>query len=445
MHHPVAAGPDPRAALQRRTLRVLVAAQILAGLGQSAAAAGALLALEVTGSEALAGLPLAFLVLGSAAVVVPISARSRRAGRRAGLTLALVVAACGAAGVVAAGALGSFPLLLAAHALFGAGNAAVMLARYAAADLSTPAARGRAIGTVVFATTFGAVLGPNLLTPAGELAGAVGLPALTGLYLVAAAVLLAAAGVLSALLRPDPLLAAVRLQPPARVGEPAGGSRAAPPPAPGLVALLATPAAAAGLATMVVANFVMVAVMTMAPVHLHRGGHGLTAVGVVVSVHVAGMFAPAPLTGALTDRLGPLPVAGGGRACWSRRARSRRWRAGTSSRWPPGSRSWASGGTPPWWRAARCSPRRSRSPSARARRAWASWDGRDRGDGHRRGRSRHGPRRLRDARRRRRGRRGGPRAGARRARPARRPASGGSRPADARVGGPCRAGHSGSR
>src|SRR3954451_11264393 len=167
-------------ALQRRTVRVLMAAQILGGLGQSGAVAGALLALDLTGSESLAGLPLATLVAGSSAAVGPIAALSRRSRRRAGLTAALATAALGAAGVVAAGALRSFALLLVATFAFGAGNSAVMLARYAAADLSTPAQRGRAIGLVVFATTFGAVAGPNLLDPAGHAASALGLPSLTG-------------------------------------------------------------------------------------------------------------------------------------------------------------------------------------------------------------------------------------------------------------------------
>jgi MFS family permease len=150
----VAAMLSDTRALQRRTLRVLVSAQVLAALGGSGAAAGALLALDITGRESLASLPLAMLVIGSSIAVLPISALSRRAGRRAGLTTALATAALGAAGVVVAGVLESFALLCAAMLVFGAGNAAVMLARYAAADLSTPSQRGRAIGRVVFAATF---------------------------------------------------------------------------------------------------------------------------------------------------------------------------------------------------------------------------------------------------------------------------------------------------
>jgi MFS family permease len=243
-------------------------------------------------------------VLGSSATVVPISALSRRAGRRTGLTVALVLAALGAGGVVAGGALESFLLVCASSAVFGAGNTAVMLARYAAADLSTPGQRGRAIGVVVFATTFGAVAGPNLLAPAGSVATALGLPELTGLFLFAAAAFVLAALVLFALLRPDPLQVAAALESPAVAGD----QHDAAPDVP-LRQLLAPPAAVTGLTTVMVANFVMVAIMAMAPVEMGAHGHGLHFVGLVISLHIAGMFGPSPLTGWLTDRVGPLPVA----------------------------------------------------------------------------------------------------------------------------------------
>jgi MFS family permease len=297
---------ESRAAVQRRTLRVLACAQVLGGLGQAAAAAGALLAVDLSGNEALASLPLALLVVGAAATVIPISALSRRSGRRVGLTTALAIATIGAAGIVGAGALHSFALMLVASVPFGAGNAAVMLARYAAADLSTAAERGRAIGRVVFATTFGAVAGPNLMEPMGRLATALGLPEMTGLYLCSVVALSLAALLLFTLLRPDPLKVAAALDAP---DEP----REIVPRVP-LRVLLSPAAAITGLATMVVANFVMVAVMAMAPVHMDDQGHDLRFVGLVISLHITGMFAPAPVTGRLTDRLGALPVAAGGTA-----------------------------------------------------------------------------------------------------------------------------------
>ena len=298
-----ASDPGARSALQRRTLSVLVLAQMLGGLGGSGAAAGALLAVDITGDESLASLPLALLVVGSSVAVVPISTLSSGKGRRTGLTVALGIAAVGAIGVVCGGALRSFALVCAASVLFGLGNTAVMLARYAAADLSTPAQRGRAIGAVVFATTFGAVAGPNLLAPAGSVAAAFGLPELTGLFVFSAGAFALAALVLFGLLRPDPLHVAAALESPV-IGSDDAGEASGPP-----VRLLARPAAVAGLTTMVVANFVMVAVMAMAPVHMGAGGHSLEFIGLAISLHIAGMFAPSPLTGWLTDRIGPLPVA----------------------------------------------------------------------------------------------------------------------------------------
>ena len=289
--------------VRSRLLRVLVGAQVLGGLGQAAGgAAGALLARDVAGSDAAAGLPLSLLVAGSALAALPVSSLSRSAGRRSGLAAALVTGALGAALCVLAGVIDDLPLLLFGCLLFGAGNTAVMLARYAAADLSEPERRARTIGLVVFATTFGAVAGPNLLEPTGDLADSAGLPPLTGLFVLAAAAYVAAAAVLLALLRPDPLRLAVPLEP----DEDAWGPKRP------LAELLAPPVVRAGLATIVTANFVMVAVMAMTPVHMRHHDHSLTLVGFVISLHIAGMFAPAPVTGRLADRLGPRRVALGG-------------------------------------------------------------------------------------------------------------------------------------
>ncbi len=284
--------------VRRRLVAVLVATQVLSGLGQSGAVAGALLAYDLTGSDAAASLPLALIVLGATALALPVGVLSGHYGRRLGLTVALTAGGVGAAGTVTAGLLHQFGLLLVASVLFGAGNTAVMLARYAAADLVPPARRGRAISLVVGATTVGAVAAPNLLPSAGHLAGRLGLPPLTGLYLVSTVAYLLAAVLLLALLRPEPRSLAVAT----------GGPRETTL-RPSIRHLLDSSAARAGLTAMVTANFVMVAVMSMAPVHLRQHDHSLSLVGLVVSLHVAGMFAPAPLTGWLTDRIGPLPVA----------------------------------------------------------------------------------------------------------------------------------------
>ena len=297
--------PPTLRALQRRTIRVLVVAQLLGACGLAAGGtAGALLAEQLTGSPATAGLPLAMLVLGSGIGAVAVTHIMSGRGRRAGLSVAYLAGGAGAGLVVAAVAWGSWPLLLAGCGLLGGGNAAVMLARYAAADLSSR--RARSISAVVAAASVGAVAGPNLLGSAGVLAGAVGLPAPTGLFLLAIPAFLAAALVLLVFLRPDPLQVARSAAAPS-TDQPAvtGGWGE-------LVALLGDRHIRLALVMLAVANLAMVAVMAVAPVHLHDDGVGMGAIGLLISLHIAAMYLPSPVTGWMADTLGPHVVAGMG-------------------------------------------------------------------------------------------------------------------------------------
>jgi MFS family permease len=290
--------------LQRRTMRVLVVAQLLGALGLAAGGtAGALLAEHLTGSPAAAGLPLSLLVLGSGVGAVAVARVMRDRGRRAGLAAAYLAGAAGAALVVAAAAWGSWPLLLAGSGLLGGGNAAVMLARYAAADLASQ--RGRAISTVVTAASVGAIAGPNLLGPAGVAARAVGLPAPAGLFLLAVPAFLGAALVLLAFLRPDPLQVA-RSQARSAEEPAAAGGRGE------LAVLLGDRHVRLALLVLAVANLAMVGVMAVAPVHLHDHGAGMGTIGLVVGAHIAAMYLPSPVTGRLSDTLGARVVAGMG-------------------------------------------------------------------------------------------------------------------------------------
>jgi MFS family permease len=292
------------ALLQRRTMGVLVVAQLLGGLGLAAGGtAGALLAERLTGNPAAAGLPLSMLVLGSGVGAVAAARIMRDRGRRAGLAAAYLAGAVGAALVVAAAAWRSWPLLLAGSLLLGGGNAAVMLARYAAADLASR--RGRAISTVVTAASVGAIAGPNLLGPAGVLARGVGLPAPTGLFLLAVPAFLGAALVLVAFLRPDPLQVA-RSQALSAEEPAAADSRGE------LAALLGDRQVRLALLVLAVANLAMVGVMAVAPVHLHDHGAGMGTIGLMIGAHIAAMYLPSPVSGWLADTLGAHVVAGMG-------------------------------------------------------------------------------------------------------------------------------------
>ncbi|NCT91520.1 MFS transporter [Cellulomonas sp. APG4] len=291
---------------QRRTLVVLVLAQLLSGAGLAAGiTVGALLAQQMLGSTSLAGLPSGLFTLGSAGAAVAVGRISHRSGRRPGLALGYGVGALGALGVVLAALWDHVPLLFAALLVYGSGSATNLQARYAGADLAAPEHRGRAVSTVLVATTLGAVVGPNLVTVTGDLAESWGIPALAGPFVLAGVAYAAAAIALAVLLRPDPLLLARSLA--ARTG--ASGSGTAADGAPGLSSRERRRAIGFAAVVMVVTQLVMVAVMTMTPVHMTGHGHSVGAAGFVIAVHVAGMFLPSPLSGWLVDRYGAETVA----------------------------------------------------------------------------------------------------------------------------------------
>ncbi|WP_454856306.1 MFS transporter [Promicromonospora soli] len=297
-------GPDSTPPEQRKVLFALVLAQVFSGAGLAAGiTVGALLAQDMLGTAGLAGLPSALFTIGSAAAAVVVGRLSQRSGRRAGLAMGYAVGAAGALGVLLAAVADSIPLLFVALFVYGAGTATNLQARYAGADLAPAHRKARAVSTVLVATTLGAVAGPNLVTVTGSLAAAWGIPRLAGPFGLAAVAYGTAALVLVLLLRPDPLLLARRLGAVERVAaEPAAGS--AVPRAAGLPAGVRL-----GAAVMVVTQAVMVAVMTMTPVHLQHHGHGTAAIGVVIAVHVAAMYLPSPLSGWLVDRYGPRAVS----------------------------------------------------------------------------------------------------------------------------------------
>jgi len=301
--------PDHRLrTVQRRTVWTLVCSQALGGLGMTIGiAVAALLGEEISGSEKLAGLAQTMQVLGAAVASFALAHVMGRSGRRIGLSLGYLVGATGSALCVVAAVVDSFLLLMVATTLLGATTAANNQSRYAATDLADPLNRARALSLVVWATTVGAVAGPNLTGFAGDAGRAVGVPTLAGPFLFGVVGMLAACLVVVVFLRPDPLLvareAALRPGTVARTGTSWARVREVVRTRPGVVA---------GSSGLALAHAVMVAVMVMTPLHMHHGGAALEVIGVVISVHVLGMFAFAPVVGWATDRFGrPAMLAGG--------------------------------------------------------------------------------------------------------------------------------------
>jgi MFS family permease len=298
--------PDPDAApdvqaVQRRTVHTLVGSQIVGGIGiTSGIAVGSILAAQILGSADLAGLANTAQVLGAAVLTAPMARLMAARGRRAGLVAGYLTGALGAGLAVLAALAGSFALLLAGTVLFGAATTANGQARYAATDLAAPSRHARALGLVVWATTVGAVAGPNLIAPAGRAARALALPDLSGAFVFSLAGFAAAAAILAVRLRPDPLLLA-------RAREPGVDDGPGPHPTSvrrSLRVIRAHPDAVFGTVVIAVSQTVMVAVMVMTPLHMHDGGATLRLVGLVVSIHVLGMYAFSPAVGWLADHAG---------------------------------------------------------------------------------------------------------------------------------------------
>ena len=292
------------AAVQRRTVGVLSAGQVLGGLAFGATISlGAVLAKEISGQDSLSGLATASITLGAALFAVPLARLARARGRRISLSIGMLLALVGVMVVIFAVSIWNFPVLLLGFILIGTGQAANLQSRFAAADLATDATRGRDLSIVVWATTIGAVLGPNLVGPGEALGEMLGMPPLTGPYLFTVVAQLLGVALYFFVLRPDPLLLAARVAADAR----RKGSQAiakADRPRTALYAII----------TVAGAHGVMVAVMAMTPVHLLHimGGASdaasITVIGFTISLHIAGMYALSPVFGILSDKLGRVPT-----------------------------------------------------------------------------------------------------------------------------------------
>jgi len=292
--------PEKQRKLYKKTLKIVIASQIFGGAGLAAGiTVGALLAQEMLGTESYAGVPAALFTLGSAIAAFLVGRFSQRLGRRLGLGFGFLTGGIGAAGVVLAAIINSVPLLFASLLIYGAGTATNLQARYAGTDLALPNQRAKAISAAMVFTTFGAVAGPNLVNVTGDFATALGAPALSGPFMLASIAFILAGIVLLIFLRPDPLLVSKTI---AELDQLKEGSN-------NITRLQAEVSVnkqgiVVGATVMVLTQIVMVAIMTMTPIHMKHHGHGMGAVGMVIGIHVAAMYLPSLITGALVDKYG---------------------------------------------------------------------------------------------------------------------------------------------
>ncbi|WP_068984606.1 MFS transporter [Lysinibacillus xylanilyticus] len=290
--------PEKLKNLYRRVLFVVSLSQIFGGAGLAAGiTVGALLAQQMLGTDAYAGVPSALFTLGSAIAAFIVGKLSQRYGRRTGLSTGFIVGGLGAIGVVIAAMMNSVILLFASLLIYGAGTATNLQARYAGTDLANNKQRATAISTTMVMTTFGAVAGPNLVEIMGQFATSIGVPALAGPFILSATAFILAGLVLFIMLRPDPLEIAKRIEAHKQKYEQKNKTES-------FNKEINKRGLTVGATVMVLTQIVMVAIMTMTPVHMKHHGHGLAAVGIVIGFHVGSMYLPSLVTGILVDKIG---------------------------------------------------------------------------------------------------------------------------------------------
>lgn len=288
-----------REALQKLYKRVLVVvsiSQMFGGAGLAAGiSVGALLVQQMTGDSSISGVPTALFTLGSAVTAYTVGKISQKYGRRIGLSAGFFVGGIGALGVIFAAILNNLILLFIALFVYGAGTATNLQARYAGTDLATKEQRAKAISTTMVMTTFGAVAGPNLISTMGNVAESLHMPALAGPFILSMFAYLLAGLTLFLMLRPDPLQIAKQLEQnqPSSQAMVMDSSQAQRKD--GIIV---------GATVMILTQVVMVAIMTMTPIHMTHHGHNLTSIGLVIGFHVGFMYFPSLITGVLVDKFG---------------------------------------------------------------------------------------------------------------------------------------------
>ena len=287
---------------QKRVIRTLSAAQILNGIGTSGTvAAGSLLIASISKSESLAGLAQTTTVLGAAVMALPLAKLTQKGGRRYSLISGFFVGGVGAALAILGGIHKSLFFMLVGSFLIGAASASGYQARFAAIDLATPENRSRNLSFVVWGSTVGAVTGPNLMQPSGNIAHYFHLPRLVGPYFIVGISLALATAVIYFFLKPDPYLTANLSSDGVTQNKHETTSAA-------LKHIREIPHALFAITAVGIGHLAMVSIMVMTPVHMSHVDVTLSVIGLVISVHVLGMYAFSPLVGMLSDKVGRVRV-----------------------------------------------------------------------------------------------------------------------------------------
>lgn len=291
--------------LARKITWVLFANQSLASAGFIAAATlNSIIGAKLSGSASFAGVPSAVYLLGAAFAASAWGYIMDRIGRRNGMVAGLLIGVVGNALVLFAIGISSFFLFLVGMVLMGITNAAVVLGRFAAAEVNPPEKRGAAISNVVLGGTFGAVVGPLMVGPMGNLVRTVGMDELAGAYLATLMLFALSAVVVFVGLRPDPRDLGKQIA----AAHPDPAVRAFTGEARPIFEILRQPASLVAVSAMALGQVVMVALMVITSLHMRDHQHTLGDISAVIASHTFGMFAFSVISGRLADRWGRGPV-----------------------------------------------------------------------------------------------------------------------------------------
>lgn len=322
----------------------LCAAQLFAGIGVATGfAVGGILAEQLTGRTELAGFAQTASILGAGLLALPLARLAQVRNRRWALGVGYGLALAGALLIVVSIIAGIAPLFFVGMGCFGAATASGLQSRYATTDSAPEHLKGRAMSIVVWATTVGSVVGPNLAEPGARLGRSLGIDPFAGPFLIAVGgYLLSFVCVLFLRVphsdpeatgagptsdradsdrieadsdrkdpappvpaQPEPELPA----PESAVSDRAASASVAAPASPRRggtwVAVRSSPGAMLGLLSVVSGHMIMVVTMVMTPVHMDHHGFGLGLIGVTIAGHIFGMYGLSPVFGYLTDRFAP--------------------------------------------------------------------------------------------------------------------------------------------
>ncbi len=266
-----------------------------------------IIAVQLTGQESAAGLPNTINLLGRAMIAYPIGWLMDRIGRRYGFSLGYAAGILGMLISVWAIVNGSFAAFMLGALLAGMMRGAVEQGRYAAAEVYPSSRRSRVIGTIVFAGTFGSILGPLLVAPSGQWVTRFGLPEYAGPYVLSALLLVVGLLITLVFLRPDPLVLGRQVE----LAEKSDSQEASAAPRQ-LRVIFGSGATRLALLALVIGQMVMTLLMVITPLHMNHLNHNTQAISYVIMAHTLGMFGLSGVTGRLIVRFGRRPMIGAG-------------------------------------------------------------------------------------------------------------------------------------